>query len=91
MKEERSCPTDQKCRTLAEGKSIVIFKFKINISKIKILNFYVKIKIFETFYKNHFLNKHNLLLLVIIFAIIIKIKNSIKISWKIKNEQPLES
>ena len=75
MKEERSCPTDQKCRTLAEGKSIVIFKFKIfkiNISKIKNLIFCVKIKISEKFYKNHFLNKNNLLILVIIFAIIIK-------------------
>ena len=48
------------------------------------MNFYVKIKISEKFYKNHFLNKNNLLLLVIIFAIIIKIKNSIKICWKIK-------
>ena len=92
MKEERSCPIDQKCRTIAEGKSVVIFKtFKINISKFKILNFYVKIKFFEKFYKNHFLNKNNLLLLVIIFAIIIKIKNSIKICWKIKNEQAVGS
>jgi len=89
MKEESSCPTDQKCRTLAEGKSVVIFKFKIfktNISMIKDLNFYVKIKIFEKFYKNHFLNKNNLLLLVIIFVIIIKIKNSINFCWKIKIE-----
>jgi len=69
---ESSCPTDQKCRTLAKGKSVVIFKFKINISKIKILNFYVKIKILEKFYKNHFPNKNNLLILFIIFAIIIK-------------------
>jgi hypothetical protein len=28
MKEERSCPTDLKCQTLAEGKSVVIFKIK---------------------------------------------------------------
>ena len=37
MNEERSCVTDQKCQTLAKGKSVVIFKFKIfktNISKI---------------------------------------------------------
>jgi hypothetical protein len=78
---------DQKCRTLAKGKSVVIFKFKIfkiNISKIKILNFYVKIKISEKSTKNHFLNKNNLLLLVIIFAINIKIKNSIIFCWKIR-------
>ena len=49
--------------------------------------FYDKIKIFKKFYKNHFLNKNNLLLLVIIFAIIIKIKNLIKYCWKIKIEQ----
>ena len=41
-------------------------------------------KIFEKSYKNHFLNKNNLLLLVIIFAIIIKIKNLIKFCWKMK-------
>ena len=51
------------------------------------MNFYVKIKIFEKSSKNHFLNKKNLLLLVIIFAIIIKIKNLIKYCWKIKIEQ----
>ena len=44
-------------------------------------------KIFEKSYKNHFLNKNNLLLLVIIFTTIIKIKNSIKNYWKIKIEQ----
>jgi hypothetical protein len=33
------------------------------------------------------LNKNNLLLLVIIFAIIIKIKNAIKFCWKFKNDQ----
>ena len=92
MKEERSCPTDQKCRTLAEGKLVVIFKFKIfktNISMIKNLDFYVKIKIFKKFYKNHFLNKNNLLLLIIIFTIIIKIKNSKKIVGKSKMSKPL--
>ena len=81
---------DQKCRTLAIVKLVVIFKFKIfktNISMIKNLNFYVKIKFFEKFYKNHFLNKNNLLLLVIIFAIIIEIKNSIKYCWKIEIKQ----
>ena len=51
------------------------------------MNFYVKIKIFEKSHKNHFLNKNNFLLLVIIFAIIIKIKNSIKYCWKIKIKQ----
>ena len=34
---------------------------------------------------------NNLLLLVIIFTIIKKIKNSIKICWKIKNEQAVGS
>ena len=55
------------------------------------MDFYVKIKIFKKNYKNHFLNKNNLLLLVIIFTIIIKIKNSIKICWKIKIEQAVVS
>ena len=64
MKEE-VLSDEPKCWILAEGKSVVIRKFKINISKIKNLNFYVKIKIFENFDKNHFLNKNNLLLLVI--------------------------
>jgi len=94
MKDERSCPTDQKCRTLAEGKSVVIFKlkiFKINISRLRILNFCVKIKLSKKFYKNHFLNKNNLLLLVIIFAIIIKIKNLKKYCWKIISEQTIGS
>ena len=58
---------------------------------IKNLNFYVKIKILEKFYKNHFLNENNLLLLVIIFAIIIKIKNSIKICWKIEIEHTIRN
>ena len=92
MKDDRSCLIDKKCQTLTEGKSVVIFKFKIfktNISMIKNLNFYVKIKFFEKFYKNHFLNKNNLLLLVIIFAIIIKIKHSIKFVGKSKSGRPL--
>ena len=85
---EWSCLMDKKYWTLAEGKSVVIFElkiFKINISKIKNLNFYVKIKILEKIHKNHFLNKNNLLLLVIIFTIIMKIKNSIKFCLKNKN------
>jgi uncharacterized membrane protein YidH (DUF202 family) len=54
------------------------------------LHFYVKIKIFEKTHKNHFLHKNNLLLVVIIFAIIIKIKNAINFYWKFKNEQAIE-
>ena len=37
------------------------------------------------------MNKNNLLLLVIIFVIIIKIKNSVKICWKIKIGQTIEN
>ena len=53
------------------------------------MKFYFKIKISEKSNKNYFLNENNLLLLVIIFAIIIKIKNSIKICWKIKIGQTI--
>ena len=53
------------------------------------MNFYVKIKIFEKSTKNHFLNKNNLLLLVIIFAIIIEIKIQSNIVGKSKLSKPL--
>jgi hypothetical protein len=61
---------DQKRRTLAEGKSVVISKFEKNSSpRILKSNFLCqKIKIFKKSYKNHFWNENNLSSLVIIFV-----------------------
>jgi hypothetical protein len=46
--EERSCPTDQKCTALAEGKSVVILKKiqKKNFQNLK-FKFYFKINFLE--------------------------------------------
>jgi hypothetical protein len=52
--EERSCPTDQKCTALAEGKSVVILK-KIQKKNLKISNFQ-NLK-FKFYFKINFLEK----------------------------------